>query len=765
MNPTKGYWADPSDPKTWGTFEEAVASGLSIGYMLSPDDPYTIIDLDNKPERPASAATLEWYKRLTEEANSYAEVSVSGRGVHIVVKGTLPEGQGRRREGVEIYCQDRFMIMTGQVIEPYTVIHPRQELTTWLWEQLETNDAVKPASGFVRVDQPERLTDDQVMEMAWWADNGDKFQALWSGKWQEMGYPSQSEADLALMSMIAFYSDSDVQCLRLFRKSGLGKREKAVKNDKYLLNETLLGIRAKQLPLVEIPSLDELRASIMPIPGPRSLSANESPAAGNGASFPFNFTVDHSMAPAPDETAAPHLPEKVAGMPRVPGLIGDIAEYIYSSANRPAAEIALAAAVGMMAGIAGRAFNISGVGLNQYVVLTAKTGTGKEQVSKGIDALFSAAAHQCPNAFDFQGPAVIASGQALLRMLPDKPCFVSVWGEFGLTLQAMTKAKPGDAQHTLKRVLLDIYNKSGITSVLKPSVYADKEKNTGIVQAPNLTFIGESTPEEFYRALDEDSIMDGFIPRLMLIEYKGDRPTLNENAGFAPPEALIRKLADLLNMATMHGVQGAVKAIGVKQDAEGAKLLRGFNDDIDHMFHGMPDGPLRQILNRAHLKALKLAGLLAVGVNYYEPVVTKELAQWAINFVKTEVDAMASKFRSGEVGENLNSGENRGAEVVTEAIQRVLSADREEARLLRNAYRFPAKLEGTPIIPRNFLTQYLKGRQPFRSDPRGSTRAMRETINEMVESGMLEEVSKVQMKGQYGLTGLGYIPGAYMKLS
>src|SRR5690606_20053041 len=191
-------------------------------------------------------------------------------------------------------------------------------------------------SNFKREDQPERLTDDQVMEMAWWADNGEKFQALWTGNWQAMGYPSQSEADMALMSMIAYYSDSDVQCLRLFRKSGLGKRDKAVKNDKYLLNETLMYIRAKQLPMVEIPSLQDLQAQFdFKTPGPRieenmaddSTSVLSDPA--QAISIPFNFSADHGMQKLVDDTAIPVLPNIVAGLPRPPGLIGEIAEYVY----------------------------------------------------------------------------------------------------------------------------------------------------------------------------------------------------------------------------------------------------------------------------------------------------------------------------------------------------------------------------------------------------------------------------------------------------
>jgi len=45
------------------------------------------------------------------------------------------------------------------------------------------------------------MTDDELLAKAMRAVNDEKFRALWEGRWQELDYPSQSEADLAFMGM------------------------------------------------------------------------------------------------------------------------------------------------------------------------------------------------------------------------------------------------------------------------------------------------------------------------------------------------------------------------------------------------------------------------------------------------------------------------------------------------------------------------------------------------------------------------------------
>lgn len=745
-NPKTGYWASPTDPSSWGTFEQAMQHGLPVGFMLHIDDPYVIIDLDNKDYAPVPQHTLDGYMRLVEAADTYAEKSISGRGIHIIMKGSVPAGC--KRESSEIYSQERFMICTGDVISNKPIAE-RQELATWFWKELG-GDKIETYTAGPYIDPDPTLTDQSIMEMAWEAENSHKFQKLWFGEWEELGYPSQSEADFALLSMLAFYSQSNVQVVRLFRQSGLGKREKATKNLRYLVGECLDKIRAHQPPPVEIPSLESLRAALTPPPAK---------AAGPMAfSIPFNFIADATNLLV-DADAAPKAPKRIAGLPKCPGLIGELADYIYSSAHRPAAELALGAAMGLLAGVAGRAYNISGSGLNQYIVVIAPTGSGKEAIGTGIDRLISAARKFSPQADVFQGPSGMASGQALMRVLPDKPCFVSVLGEFGMLLHGMSKAKPGDAQHTFKRVLLDVYAKSGISSWLKPVVYSDKEKNTALVQAPNVTFVGESTPEEFYKALDISSVADGFVPRLLLIEYKGGRPSLNDNAGFDPPEPLVRKLAEVINIAISVGqrAEGAI-CCNIRQTPDAAKILRDFNDEIDAKFDMLKEGPQRQILNRAHFKAIKLAGLLAVGVNWNDPEVNTELAKWAVQFVRNDMTTMMARFDSGMVGE----GDDASApeRTIRDAIYKLfdMTGNDSEVRQWKDSYKVPRNLDGTTIITHNFINQFCRNRQPFKADKRGATRALNETILDLVNSGVLVDVPKAQAI-HFGLRGKAYIPG------
>lgn len=122
-SPATGQRASSTDRRSWAAWLDAVSAlgkpgGLDeydgIGFVFSPDDPYVGIDLDHC-RNPGTGEIQEWAAAIIRQLNGYAEVSPSGTGVHIIVRGSLPEG-GRRKGQIEMYDRGRYFTVTGRVI-------------------------------------------------------------------------------------------------------------------------------------------------------------------------------------------------------------------------------------------------------------------------------------------------------------------------------------------------------------------------------------------------------------------------------------------------------------------------------------------------------------------------------------------------------------------------------------------------------------------------------------------------------------------------
>jgi hypothetical protein len=117
--------ASTQDPASWDSFGAAmgaIAAGEAdgAGYVLRDDAQHLFLDLDHCRD-PASGALAAWAERLVEEADSYTEVTPSGRGLRIIGTNESLSAPIHRRVAmpdggsVEIFHRcPRYVTVSGQ---------------------------------------------------------------------------------------------------------------------------------------------------------------------------------------------------------------------------------------------------------------------------------------------------------------------------------------------------------------------------------------------------------------------------------------------------------------------------------------------------------------------------------------------------------------------------------------------------------------------------------------------------------------------------
>jgi hypothetical protein len=221
--------ASTTDPVTWGTFSQAFEiarrGGVDgIGYVFTDDDPYVGVDLD---------ACIDEQGQLHPDAgalisslNSYTEKSVSGTGIHIIARANLNGSRNRTTQtgwggDFECYGHSRYFCFTGDHLQgtPKTIEKRQHELNQVMAHIFPTTATTAAQAKSTRLPSLD-LDDEELLDRARGARNGNNFDRLWRG--DTTGHSSHSEADLALLGLLAFWTGPDRARLdQLFRRSGL----------------------------------------------------------------------------------------------------------------------------------------------------------------------------------------------------------------------------------------------------------------------------------------------------------------------------------------------------------------------------------------------------------------------------------------------------------------------------------------------------------------------------------------------------------------
>lgn len=429
----------------------------------------------------------------------------------------------------------------------------------------------------------------------------------------------------------------------------------------------------------------------------------------------------------------------------------DLTSAIYSwylkAAIKPNHDAALLTALSLVGGIAGRAYNINGAGLSDYWCYLHTSGGGKGGIAKNANKLINKVAETVPTVLDFKGAGAIASGPAVYSMLNDRPqpiaiCYLDEFGhdleEFGYKNNANGKAK--------EKALMQIWPLSGAGETLDEKVHSDKAKNTNRLISPTLTIVGTTTPAKFDRVVSEDFVSDGLGARFTVIRNDGDIPPDNDDHLSHynnPPFALVQGLADLAASCLTHMHQCGVVEIAMTGEARAR--FKDHSEEVRRKLNDKAEGTSRELWNRAAQKALKVAGILAVGQNYIAPCVTDDQAAWAIGYINHHTERLVAKFRNGEVGEDGGNQVKQRDEVIR-VLREYLTRPWPESK----KYHGYEEMHNKGIITFAHIQQRLQPTAAFRNDRQGAQRALAETVKFLLDSDILREMPRQEMVNQFG---------------
>lgn len=334
---------------------------------------------------------------------------------------------------------------------------------------------------------------------------------------------------------------------------------------------------------------------------------------------------DGVVVEVPDPDAC-ELPRELA---RPPGLVGGLADWICDTARRPQRSLAIGAALTILGTLCGRhVAGPTGSGTHLYVVGLAPTGAGKDHAMQQILTAMTGV-----EASHFIGPGQFISMPAVINFLVRAPLSICAMDEFGSFMKRIGSRKASSFEGAISGILRTAWGSS-----FKPMPTPEwAGKASEVIVAPAMSIYGVSTSEEFYGALEGGDTSNGVLNRLLVVETRKrpkDRPP--KLPSHELPSDLSEALKGVVNRAgpmVFSALQVHDRAPPIHRVPWGAGAEQAFSELVEDI-HALCDGDAmaQAFFARVAETAVRLATILAVGIDPVRPVVTIETFTWARGF-------------------------------------------------------------------------------------------------------------------------------------
>jgi len=576
-----GEHASTVDPSSWVTMSEALAElyddpgkWSGIGFVFTPEDDFIGIDLDDCIDD--AGKLLPWASEIIDGFDSYAEISPSGKGVKIFLRGNFPLDRGRKVKlndgggGIEVYTKGRYFTVTGNALDGnFSEVSTMDDQTIASFADHYFTPSVKP----VVSQQPITVNDspDIIHRATAYAQAYPPAIAGQGGHDAtfRLACVLVNGFELGEAAALGVLQDWNQGCQPPWSDKELGhKIRSAAKSGSggdrgYMLQD-------------EAP-----------------VFADEVDLSGFKGCFTENEANSQVKAPS-------QLPRECLN---APGLIGEVVNYMLRSALYPLPEVSLAAAISLMSVLVCRKVKtFKGATPNVYMIGIAPSGSGKDHPRRVVRDILNAA-----NGGSLIGPESYKSGSAIVESLTVNPALLAQIDEIRDFFRAVGSSNASPWLQDVATVLLTVWG-SGLASPWKPSARADSKYNRE-VYCPQPVIFGTTT-ELIWQSITADMKDGGLLGRFCTLEsveaVKMQSDPFDESNEELPPSIIesVRRWIELKPAGNLNDQYPESFRVPITEAAKAG--FRGHWEEIEKACKGA-DEATRGLLTRSQEITSRLA--------------------------------------------------------------------------------------------------------------------------------------------------------------
>jgi hypothetical protein len=346
----------------------------------------------------------------------------------------------------------------------------------------------------------------------------------------------------------------------------------------------------------------------------------------------------------PDYTATYDPGEIPKHLLSVPGFINDVCDFMLQTAPHPEPILSFFGALCLQSVLAGRKVrDAQDNRTNLYILNLAYPGCGKDQPRKVNSEILKAVGLATGTADGF------ASGEAIEDKMLISPATLFQTDEVDTIITSMSGGRDSRIE-MITHVLLKFFSAANALYLARLKA---GQKETSTIDQPSLTIYGTAVPENYYQALSNKMLTNGFFARMLVFE-SGARTPEQDFTTLPIPDSIYRMAkywAEFLpgegNLASFHPIP-----LLVEHTPEAKQLQRDYGRKADEQYDKAQehaDLVTMAMWGRASEKARRLSLIYACSENPFRPKITPQAVQWAsqmVDYATSRMLFMASQYVS-----------------------------------------------------------------------------------------------------------------------